>query len=92
LAKQAGVASANVNFATKVATVKFDPDVTGPERLAGVVEGLGYHAAVPDRKRENSSHDHAGHDHSAMMRGDSHGGAEDHAAHMSVGERKHAGF
>ena len=52
LAKQAGVASANVNFATKVATVKFDPDVTGPERLAGVVEGLGYHAAVPDRKEK----------------------------------------
>jgi Cu+-exporting ATPase len=48
LAKQPGVASANVNFATKVATVSYDPGATSPEALASVVDDLGYKAIVPE--------------------------------------------
>lgn len=47
LAKQPGVSSGNVNFATKVATVKYDPTMTGPEQLAKAVDDIGYKAIVP---------------------------------------------
>jgi cation transport ATPase len=39
--------SASVNFATKVATVKYDPAATGPEKLAKAVDDIGYKAVVP---------------------------------------------
>jgi formate-dependent phosphoribosylglycinamide formyltransferase (GAR transformylase) len=35
-----------VNFATKVATVKYDPAATGPEKLAKAVDDIGYKAVV----------------------------------------------
>ncbi|MBX3390723.1 MAG: heavy-metal-associated domain-containing protein [Phycisphaeraceae bacterium] len=47
LAKQPGVLSASVNFATKVATVKYEPATTAPEKLAKAVNDLGYRAIPP---------------------------------------------
>ena len=99
LGKQPGVQSANVNFATKVATVKYDPAATGPETLAKAVDDIGYKAVVP-RARDNAvnpAHGHAGHDHAAMLAAQGAGthaghamtggdGGEDHSAHMDVGE------
>lgn len=62
LAKQPGVTSANVNFATKVATVKYDASATSPESLVRVVEDLGYTAIVPQR----SNHSGGPHTHSHL--------------------------
>ncbi|MBL8760457.1 MAG: copper-translocating P-type ATPase [Phycisphaerae bacterium] len=59
LGKQAGVASASVNFATKVATVTFDPAATGAEALARAVDDIGFTAVVPIT---SASHNRAGHD------------------------------
>ncbi|QOJ14121.1 MAG: copper-translocating P-type ATPase [Planctomycetia bacterium] len=99
LGKQTGVESASVNFATKVATVKYDPAATGPEKLAKAVDDIGYKAVVPQVKHgaTNPPHGHAGHDHAAMLAGQGVGGVEvhaghamdsgeDHSAHMNVGE------
>jgi Cu+-exporting ATPase len=99
LGKQPGVMSANVNFATKVATVKYDPSATGPEKLAKAVDDIGYKAVVlPVRLGTvNPAHGHAGHDHAAMLAAQGAGahaghamssgaGGEDHSAHMNVGE------
>jgi Cu+-exporting ATPase len=99
LAKQPGVSSANVNFATKVATVKYDPAATGPEKLAKAVDDIGYKAVVPPKRDDdvNPAHGHSGHDHAAMLAAQGHGahaghamiggaGSEDHSAHMNVGE------
>ncbi len=47
LGKQKGVASASVNFATKVATVLFDPAITAPSKFVTAVESLGYKASLP---------------------------------------------
>ncbi|MDX2131294.1 MAG: heavy metal translocating P-type ATPase [Planctomycetota bacterium] len=90
LAKQPGVTSASVNFATKVATVTFDPAAIRPEALAKAVDDIGYKAIVPAAPSSG---------HAAMMRGpaeagaQSHahgrhgaGGRDDHSAHMNVGE------
>lgn len=44
LAGAPGVLSAHVNFATKVATVRYAPASTTPEAIAGVVDALGYRA------------------------------------------------
>ncbi|MBS0189019.1 MAG: copper-translocating P-type ATPase [Planctomycetes bacterium] len=99
LGKQPGVTSASVNFATKVATVKYDPAATGPETLAKAVDDIGYKAVVPVARHSaaNPAHGHAGHDHAAMLAAQTtaehaghaiSGGAEgeDHSAHMNVGE------
>ncbi|MBL8765149.1 MAG: copper-translocating P-type ATPase [Phycisphaerae bacterium] len=99
LAKQPGVASASVNFATKVATVKYDAAATGPERLAKAVDDIGYKAVVPPVRlgAVNPAHGYAGHDHAAMLAAQTTGehaghtmsggvGGEDHSAHMNVGE------
>ncbi len=99
LSKQPGVTSANVNFATKVATVKYDPAATGPEKLAKAVDDIGYKAVVPAAASDRNSamnppHGHAGHDHAAMLAAQGHGShaghdmnrGEDHSAHMNVGE------
>jgi Cu+-exporting ATPase len=47
LAKQPGVDTAGVNFATSTATVRFDPGVTSPQKLGAVVRSLGYQAEPP---------------------------------------------
>ncbi|CAG0957709.1 H+-transporting ATPase [Phycisphaerales bacterium] len=99
LAKQPGVSSANVNFATKVATVKYDPATTGPAALAKAVDDIGYKAIVPPaagakHAAVNPAHGQAGHDHAAMLAAQGTGahaehsvsGGEDHSAHMHVGE------
>jgi copper chaperone CopZ len=99
LGKQPGVESASVNFATKVATVKYDPAATGPEKLAKAVDDIGYKAVVPPVRlgTVNPAHGHAGHDHAAMLAAQDNRGArgarderwcggEDHSAHMNVGE------
>jgi Cu+-exporting ATPase len=99
LGKQPGVESASVNFATRVATVKYDPAATGPEALAKAVDDIGYKAVVPPVRlgTVNPAHGHAGHDHAAMLAAQTtgehaghamSGGAEgeDHSAHMNVGE------
>jgi len=99
LGKQPGVTSASVNFATKVATVKYDPAATGPQRLAKAVDDIGYKAVVPPTRDNavNPAHGHAGHDHAAMLAAQTTGehaghamsggvGGEDHSAHMNVGE------
>ncbi len=100
LARQPGVSSANVNFATKVATVKYDPAATRPEALAKAVDDIGYKAMVPTpwpsarHAAVNPPRGHDGHDHTAMLaaqrdtgRHDSHAEhGEDHSAHMNVGD------
>ncbi|MDX2114605.1 MAG: heavy metal translocating P-type ATPase [Planctomycetota bacterium] len=47
LRRQAGVTSASVNFATKIATVVFDPDAIGRAGLARAVAEAGYEVAAP---------------------------------------------
>ncbi len=42
-----GVQTASVNFATKVATVTFDPLAVQPGAIAGAVDALGFHAVLP---------------------------------------------
>ncbi|HEX8875453.1 MAG TPA: heavy metal translocating P-type ATPase, partial [Phycisphaerales bacterium] len=99
LGKQPGVESASVNFATKVATVKYDAAATGPEQLAKAVDDIGYKAVVTPLRlgAANPAHGHAGHDHAAMLAAQGRGphaghamsgdvGGEDHSAHMNVGE------
>jgi len=99
LTKQPGVTSANVNFATKVATVKYDPAATEPAKLAQAVDDIGYKAIVPPRApatlgTANPQHGHAGHDHAAMVADQGSqtpmahpmSAGEDHSAHMNVGE------
>jgi Cu+-exporting ATPase len=51
LAKQPGVADANVNLMMKTATVRFDPGVVTPERLVEAITATGYGAqlASPDQ-------------------------------------------
>jgi Cu+-exporting ATPase len=46
LARVAGVASANVNLATEVGTVVFDPAVVGIDALIAAVKGAGYDAVL----------------------------------------------
>jgi copper chaperone CopZ len=91
LAKQPGVASASVNFATKVATVTFDPAATGPEMLAKAVDDIGYKAVVPEIRSTpaaakhtamNPAHGQPGHDHAAMLAAQTTG---DHAGHTISG-------
>ncbi|QOJ01000.1 MAG: copper-translocating P-type ATPase [Phycisphaeraceae bacterium] len=91
LAKQPGVTSASVNFATKVATVKYDATATGPERLAKAVDDIGYRAFVPEARSTaasakhpamNPAHGQPGHDHAAMLAAQGHG---PHAGHTMSG-------
>jgi Cu+-exporting ATPase len=94
LARQPGVASANVNFATKVATVRYDPRATGPEALAGAIGRIGYRAIVPDLEPPTVADRHSGHpahEHMAMDGAPTRGG-DDHAAHLHAGEAEAAGL
>jgi Cu+-exporting ATPase len=61
LAGAPGVESAHVNFATEVATVRFDPEVTDAAALCATVDDLGYHAAPPSPGRTGAQ-DHVHHD------------------------------
>ncbi|HYE60716.1 MAG TPA: heavy metal translocating P-type ATPase [Phycisphaerales bacterium] len=82
LAKAPGVSGANVNFATKTATVHYDAAATSPAKLVETVRDVGYEAKLPSPRRPaaganvaHSSH----HDHSH------HGtGGDEHAEHMHV--------
>ncbi|MCC6320566.1 MAG: copper-translocating P-type ATPase [Phycisphaerales bacterium] len=93
LGKQPGVESASVNFATRVATVKYNPAATQPETLAKAVDDIGYHAIVPAPKA-NPPHGHAGHDHAAMPTAPGgpggHGSHDDHAAHPTAAGEDHS--
>ncbi|MBL9032434.1 MAG: copper-translocating P-type ATPase [Phycisphaerae bacterium] len=99
LAKQPGVSSASVNFATKVATVKFDPAATGPETLAKAVDDIGYKAIVPAAHSTasaakhgalNPAHGHAGHDHAAMLAAQGDGAHAGHAMRGGGGGEDHS--
>ena len=52
LASAPGVVSANVNFATTRASVRFDPKGTSPETLRQVVKDLGYDVIQPSAGAE----------------------------------------
>lgn len=80
LGKQPGVESASVNFATKVATVKYDPRTTQPEKLAKAVDDIGYNAIIPKSAGDRGSHGHE------QMHQSSAG--EDHSSHLHTGERE----
>jgi len=98
LAGQPGVSMASVNFATRVASVKYDPAVTRPEQLARAVDDIGYKAILPTpaassrHPAASPPHGHGGHDHGAMLAAqgssDRHGSraghGADHSAHMNV--------
>ncbi len=86
LFKSEGVSKASVNFATKVATVFYDPNSTTPDKLAAAVRSTGYDAIVPDAP----THDHttspsSGKEHEkpvSAMKGMT---PDEHAAHMHAG-------
>ncbi len=54
LKKQAGVTSANVNFATEKATVEFDSDKISIEKLGGTIRGTGYEPVGIAREGERT--------------------------------------
>jgi Cu+-exporting ATPase len=76
-----GVASANVNFATRMATVMYDPAVTGPGALGEAVRDIGYRVTAPPPQGA-APHGHALHAH-ALHAADDAGG---HADHMHLGK------
>jgi len=82
LARQPGVASASVNFATRVATVNYDPAATGPEALAKAVDDIGYKALIGPTASPSDTSPHHAHGHSPHP---THAD-ENHSAHMNVGE------
>ena len=55
LNKLGGVADAQVNLATEVATVTYDPDTTDLDELIGVVTAAGYGATARVGKGSNST-------------------------------------
>jgi Cu+-exporting ATPase len=67
LGQSPGVASAQVNFVTKIATVQYDPVVTQPDVLAEAVRRLGFepHLPKPDANHHDATagvareHEHA---------------------------------
>ncbi|CAN5853051.1 heavy metal translocating P-type ATPase [soil metagenome] len=96
LGKAPGVSKASVNFATKMATVRYDAAATSPEQLVKVVKGTGYDAMLPEAAATPPV-EHAGHAgampgmtaaaHAAMPAGHALTKGEaggDHAAHMHV--------
>ena len=82
LVREGGVATATVNFATRRATVEYDPEATQPSTLIRAVEDLGFRASERATRRHHageavaphSHHDH--HDH------------HDHAPLHERGERQ----
>ncbi|MDZ4774496.1 MAG: heavy metal translocating P-type ATPase [Planctomycetota bacterium] len=83
LSKSDGVSTASVNFATKTATIHYDPTKTQPEALVEVVKDVGYDAVAPavlHGARVETGAAHSGHGAQPM---NEHVGM-DHAAHMDV--------
>ena len=78
LAGQPGVGSASVNFATKVATVRFDPGATSPAMLVQAVDDLGYKAIAPPLPANASATATAVHL--------APGAPDDHALHVAPGD------
>lgn len=64
LRKAAGVRSANVNFASKTATVEYDPAVLDESGIVREVEQIGYRAAPQPASEEGHAHGRA-HEHGA---------------------------
>ncbi|MBI3459943.1 cadmium-translocating P-type ATPase [Candidatus Acetothermia bacterium] len=61
LQKVPGVISANVNFATEKATVKYQPNVANVDAMKEAVRKMGYD--VREEKKEHKHHHKAAHDH-----------------------------
>jgi len=53
--KVQGLISVNVNLATEIATVEFNPHETNLDEIAGIVEWAGYHAVLPDKADEEEA-------------------------------------
>jgi Cu+-exporting ATPase len=68
-----GVSTADVNLATNVATIHFDPQLVDLDALRGRIESLGY--SVPGPAAAGTGHDHGGPDHAGHAPG-----GHDHAA------------
>lgn len=60
LAREPGVASAAVNFATRVATVKFDAAKLGPAAITKLIAELGYEVRLPETPSERTGEGPAG--------------------------------
>lgn len=58
MARQQGVKAAQVSFASRTATIRFDPAITTQALLIESIEGLGYH--VPNQEGAPSLDDEAG--------------------------------
>lgn len=84
VAKLPGVSAANVNFATKVATVHYDAARIDAAQIASAVEDIGYAAILPSPPPANhqdhaeaaidsaaAPHAHQAHDHTAHTTGES---------------------
>ena len=64
LKKEKGVISANVNFATEKAYLKFDSEKTNADNLKKIIKDLGYKALDEDEDEDNTSTDVKTEDHS----------------------------
>jgi len=64
LKKEKGVISANVNFATEKAYLKFDSEKTNADNLKKIIKDLGYKALDEDEDEDNASTDVKTEDHS----------------------------
>lgn len=92
LAKEPGVLAANVNLATKIATVMYDPAETEPEELAKSVEEIGYGASVlernvPVRDRDDGPSDPGAAAASALTQKDHRDHGPTGGGHGSIGVR-----
>jgi len=52
LNQQKGVKSANVNFASAIALIEYDPALTGPEKLRDAVRSIGYDMIVEGNEED----------------------------------------
>ncbi len=83
LSKAEGVSTASVNFLTKTATVRFDPNSTSPDALAGIVRGTGYDTGGPSTHSPTRASDPspAGSNHDGHSGKSNHGGEQPTEAH-----------
>ncbi|TST47760.1 Copper-transporting ATPase 1 [Bagarius yarrelli] len=59
LMKQKGIVYASVALATNKAHVKYDPEVTGPRDIMGLIENLGFEASLVKKDRPGNHLDHS---------------------------------
>ncbi|XP_017567032.1 copper-transporting ATPase 1 [Pygocentrus nattereri] len=59
LVKQKGIVYVSVALATNKAHVKYDPEVTGPRVIIGLIENLGFEASLVKKDRSGSHLDHS---------------------------------